>query len=34
LQAEGLLERDENAWAILKRPALELMALGENKDDE
>jgi CRP/FNR family transcriptional regulator, cyclic AMP receptor protein len=34
LQAEGLLERDENAWAILKRPALELLALGENKDDE
>lgn len=34
LQAEGLLERDENAWAILKRPALELLALGENKEEE
>lgn len=34
LQAEGLLQRDESAWAILKRPDLELLALGENKDGE
>jgi CRP-like cAMP-binding protein len=34
LQAEGLLERDENAWAILRRPALELLALGEIKEEE
>jgi CRP-like cAMP-binding protein len=34
LQAEGLLERDENAWAILRRPALELLALGESKEEE
>jgi CRP/FNR family cyclic AMP-dependent transcriptional regulator len=34
LQADGLLQRDESAWAILKRPALELLALGDNKDGE
>jgi CRP-like cAMP-binding protein len=34
LQADGLLERDEGAWAILKRPALELLALGDIKDNE
>jgi len=34
LQADGLLQRDESAWAILKRPALELLALGENREGE
>lgn len=34
LQADGLLQRDENAWRIVKRDALELLALGENKDNE
>lgn len=34
LQVDGLLQRDESAWLILKREALELMALGENKDNE
>lgn len=34
LQADGLLQRDENAWLILKRAALELLAMGENKDAE
>ncbi len=34
LQADGLLQRDENAWQILRREALELMALGDNKDNE
>jgi CRP/FNR family cyclic AMP-dependent transcriptional regulator len=34
LQAEGLLQRHENDWAILKRHALELLALGEMKDPE
>jgi len=34
LQADGLLQRDESVWAILKRPALEVLALGDNKDQE
>jgi CRP-like cAMP-binding protein len=34
LQADGLLQRDESAWLILQRDALELLALGENKDNE
>jgi len=34
LQADGLLQHDETDWAILKRPALELLALGEMKDQE
>lgn len=34
LQADGLLQRDETTWLILKREALELMALGETKDNE
>lgn len=32
LQADGLIQRDEGEWTLLKRPALELLALGENKD--
>jgi CRP/FNR family cyclic AMP-dependent transcriptional regulator len=34
LQADGLLQRDDTAWLILRREALELLALGENKDNE
>jgi CRP-like cAMP-binding protein len=34
LQADGLLQRDDTAWLILRREALELLALGENKENE
>lgn len=34
LQADGLLKRDEGAWLIVRRDALELLALGENKEKE
>lgn len=34
LQADGLLQRDESAWRILKRDSLELLAMGENKGNE
>ena len=33
LQADGLMQRDDPLWRILKPQALALLALGENKDE-
>lgn len=33
LQADGLMQRDDPLWRILKPEALALLALGENKDE-